>query len=102
MASLRVLRKFIGGRILVGLRGVAGEAILMVHPSQNRRRDHLGVFGEAMTGGHDLVPFGQGIGESGAQASMWTTPVVVGDSFAKDRSEMCLVDRDQPIKTLPT
>jgi len=87
---------------LVGLRGVAGKAILMVQPSQNRRRDHLGVFGDAMTGGHELVPFGQGLGDPGSQAGMWTTPVMVGYPFAKDRSEMCLVDRDQPIETLPT
>ena len=89
-----VLRKFIGERILVGSRGVAGQAILMVQPSQNRRREHLGVFGEAMTSGHDLVPFGQGLGEPGSEAGMWTTAVIVADPFAKDRSEMCLVDRD--------
>ena len=42
-------------------RGVSGKAILMVQPSQYRCRDHLGPFGEAMTGGHELVRFGQGL-----------------------------------------
>ena len=32
----------------------------------DRRRDHLCVFGEAMTGGHEIVPFGQRTGNPGS------------------------------------
>jgi hypothetical protein len=74
----------------------------MVQSAQNRRRDHPTVFGEAMTGGHGLLPFGQGIGNSGPQTGMWTAPIVVGDPFAKNRSEMSLVDGNQPVQTLLT
>jgi hypothetical protein len=53
----RVLREFIRERISVASRGAARKAIFMVQPAQNRRRDHLGVLGEAMTGGNELVAF---------------------------------------------
>ena len=33
---------------------------------------------------------------------MWTAPVVVRHPLAKDSSEMALVERDQPVETLPT
>jgi hypothetical protein len=75
-----VLRKFIGERISVASRGVAGKAILMVQASQNRRRDHLGVFGEAMTGGHYLVRSGQRLGDPGSEAGVWTTAVIQLDN----------------------
>src|SRR5712671_1013234 len=42
----------------------------MVQAAQNRRRDHPSVFGEAMTGGHGLLPLGQRIGNPGPQAGM--------------------------------
>jgi hypothetical protein len=102
LALLRppVLRKFIGGRISVGSRGMAHKAIFMVQSAQNRRRDHLSVSGEAMTGGHDVVAFGRRIWNARFQAGVWATPVIVGHPFAKDPSEMFLVERDQPIQTL--
>jgi hypothetical protein len=36
-----------------------------------------------------------------SQAGGWTTAVMVGYPFAKDRSEVSLVDRDRPVQTLP-
>jgi hypothetical protein len=60
-----VLRKFIGEHISVGSDGVARKTIFMVQPAQNRRCDHLCVFGEAMTGGHEIVLFGQRTGNPG-------------------------------------
>jgi hypothetical protein len=74
----------------------------MVQPAQDRRRDHLTVFGEAMTRGQELVAFGQWIGDAGSQTGVWATAVIVGRPFAKDPPEMFLVDQDQPIQTLPT
>ena len=49
----------------------------MVQPAQNRRGDHLSVFRESMTGRHELILFGQGIRNPGAQAGMWAAPVIV-------------------------
>ena len=76
--------------------------IFMVQPAQNRRSDYATVFGEAMTRGRDLLPFGQRIGNPGPQAGMWAAPVIVGHPFAKNPSEMSLMDGDQPVQTLPT
>ena len=58
--------------------------------------------GEAMTVGHDVVACGRRISNARSQAGVWPTAVIVGYPFAKDPSEMSLVDRDQPIQTLPT
>ena len=99
---LGLLRKSIGERLPVGSRGVARQAIFMVQTAQNRRRDHLRVFRKAMTGGHELIRFGQPMWNARSQAGVWTTSVIVGHPFAKNPSEMCLVNRDQPIETLPT
>jgi hypothetical protein len=55
-----------------------------------------------MTGGHELIRFGQRMWNPRSQAGVWTTSVIVGHPFAKDPSEMCLVHRDQPIETLST
>jgi hypothetical protein len=63
----------------------------MVQPAQNRRRDHLCLFGEAMAGGHELVRFWQRIGNPRSEAGTRTASVVVGDPFAQDRSDMSLV-----------
>ena len=95
-----VPRRFIGERISVGSRGLARKAIIVVQAAQNRRRDHLSPFGEAMTGGHELVAFEQWIGNPGSEAGVWPTPVIVGHPCAKDQSKMSLVDRDQPVQTL--
>ena len=43
----------------------------MVERAQNRRRDYLSVFGEVMSGGHELVGFGQRIGNPALEAGMW-------------------------------
>jgi hypothetical protein len=40
--------------------------------------------------------------DPGAQAGMRTPPVVVSHPFAKDPSELALVEWDQPVQTLPT
>ena len=94
--------KIIGERMPVGSRGVARQAIFMVQTAQNRRRGDLRVFRKAMTGGHELIRFGQRMWNARSQAGVWTTSVIVRHPFAKDPSEMCLVNRDQPIETLPT
>jgi hypothetical protein len=65
-----VLRKFIGERISVGSGGVARKAIFVVQPAQNRRRDHLSVFGQTVTGGHKLLPFERRLGNPGSQAGV--------------------------------
>ena len=74
----------------------------MVQSAQNRRCDHPTVFGQAMTGGHGLLPFGQWIGNPGSQTGMWAAPVIVRHLFAENPSEMSFVNGDQPIQTLPT
>ena len=74
----------------------------MVQSAKNRRRDHPTVFGQAMTGGHGLLPFGQRIWNPWPQTGMWTAPITVGDPVVKNRSEMSLVDGDQPVQTRPT
>ena len=73
-SSNPVLRKFIGGRISVGSRGMAHKAIFMVQPAQNRRRDHLSVSGKAMTGGHEMVAFRRRVWNARSQASVWAIP----------------------------
>jgi hypothetical protein len=55
---MAVFRKNTGKRMFDGSRGLAPEAIFMVQPAQNRRRDHLRMFGKAMTGGHELIRVG--------------------------------------------
>ena len=61
-------RKFIGERMPVGSRGVTRQAIVMVQTTKNRRRDHLCVFRKAMTGGHELIRFGQRMWNARSQA----------------------------------
>jgi hypothetical protein len=66
-----VIREFMHESICGRSRRVTRQAIFMVQPSQNRCREHPSVFGEAMTGGRELVAFGQRIGNSGSQAGVW-------------------------------
>src|SRR4051812_12919165 len=71
-----VLRKIHGrahsGRIT---RGIARKATLLVQPAQNRRCDHLSVFGQAMTGGHERVALNRAVAEVDAErAALVTTP----------------------------
>ena len=63
----------------------------MVQPAQNRRRHHLRVSGEAVTGGHDVVVVGRRIGNARSQAGVWATPIIAGHPFGKDPSEMVFV-----------
>ena len=74
----------------------------MVQTAQDRRGDHLRVFGKAMTGGRELIRVGHRLWNARSQAGVWTTSIVVGHPFTKGAPEMGLVHRDQPIETLPT
>ena len=75
--------------LAVGSRGVARQPIFLVQTGQNRRRDHLPVFRKAMTGGYELIRFGQRMWNARSQAGVWTTSVIVGHPFAKDQSGGC-------------
>jgi hypothetical protein len=75
-----VIRKFMRESICGRSGRITRQAIFMVQPSQNRCREHPSVFGEAMTGGRELVAFGQRIGNPGSQAGMWAAPVVQVDN----------------------
>jgi hypothetical protein len=52
--------------------------------------------------GFDISWVDSRIGNPWSQAGVRTTPVVLGHPFAKDPSEMSLVEWDQPVQALPT
>jgi hypothetical protein len=64
--SLPVIRKFMRESICRRSRRITRQAIFMGQPSQNRCREHPSVFGEAMTGGRELVAFGDRLGNPGS------------------------------------
>jgi hypothetical protein len=88
-----------GERMPVGSRGSAPQAIFMVQPAQNWRRDYLRMFRKAMPGGHELIRVGQRMWNARSQAGVWTTSVIVRHPFTKGPSEMFLVCR---IRRVPT
>jgi hypothetical protein len=83
-----LLRKFIGERISVWSCGAARKAIFMVQPAENRRRDHLGVFGEAThartRNGHPMASNGFPVVLAVEVKASWAT-AIAGRPAAADR-----------------
>ena len=97
--------KIIGERMPVGSRGVARQAIFMVQPAQNRRRDQLRVFRKAMTAGHGLIGGRKRLRNARPQAGVWATSIVtLGNSrlsaFRTCSAEITLC-RDSVTTVLP-
>jgi hypothetical protein len=49
----------------------------MVQTAEDRRGDDVRLFGEAVTGGHELIRVGQGLWNARSQAGVWTASIVV-------------------------
>ena len=83
-------------------RGLWHPAILVMQPTENRRRDHSTSRGEGMAGGDEPVSCEWCLWDSRSHAGMRTASVVTGHPLAKDPSKVALVERNQPVETLPT
>ena len=57
----------------------------MLQSAQERRGDHLAVFGKAMPDGHGLIRVGHRLGNARSQAGVGTTAIVVRHPLSKRR-----------------